>query len=223
MSLKPNEEQELRAQIQAATERLFSTADIEDRIAKALLADGTFHENISSSDLEVILRNIVFVMFSSQKVAGREIDILHNIPILNVEINDDQANIDFVVHIHKPVIVFLEFEYALENQEDDDSNSLCLKEGTLRIKESTRRFDVKAKAAMKAMNVPKIAKQEMSDLNYVIRKTLPDQLLKKGVSGEIEEINLHLNNNSLSVELRGDFVEYLDPNPLIEESHELID
>ncbi len=214
MNLKSTEEQELRSQIQAATEQLFSTADIEERIAKALLADGSFHENISAGDLEVILRNIVYVMFSRQKVAGREIGIIHNIPILNVEIDEGQANIDFVVHIHKPVIVFLEFEYALVNQSDEGNQSLCLKEGSLRIKESTRRFDVKAKAAMKAMNVPKIARQEMSDLNRVILKTLPDQLVKKGVSGDIDEINLNLNKNSLSIELKGNFVEYSDQDSL---------
>jgi hypothetical protein len=205
MTLRPTEEQELQAQIEAAAERLFSTADIEARIAAALLAEGEFQENISSADLQVILRNIVYVMFSSQRVAGRDIDILHNVPIINVEIDQGQANVEFVVHIHKPIIVFIEFQYALINQADGDCENLCLKKGSLRITERTRRFDVKAKAAMTAMNVPKIARQEMSDLTNVIRHTLPDQLRKKGVAGEISDINLYLNDQTLFVHLKGDF------------------
>ena len=135
MTLRPIEEQELQAQIEETTERLFSTADIEARIADALLAHGEFRENISAADLEVILRNIVYVMFSHQKVAGRDIDILHNVPIMNIEIDDGEAKVDFVVHIHKPIIVFLEFKYVLINQDEDGCESLCLKEGSLRIKE----------------------------------------------------------------------------------------
>ena len=137
--------------------------------------------------------------------AGRDIDILHNVPIMHVEINKEQAHVEFVVHIHKPIIVFIEFNYTLVNHEDEDDKRLCLKEGSLRIKEKTRRFDVKAKAAMTAMNVPKIARQEMSDLTEVICRTLPDQLQKKGVRGELEAIELSLNAHSLCVYLTGDF------------------
>ena len=211
MTLRPTDEQELQTQIEASTEGLFSTTDIEERIARALLTEGEFHENISPTDLEVILRNIVYVMFAHQKVAGRDIDILHNIPIINVEIEDGQANVDFVVHIHKPIIVFLEFKYVLINQEGLGTGSLCLKDGSLRINERTRRFDVKAKAALTAMNVPKIAQQEMSDLKSVIKRTLPNQLRKKGVTGEISDIRLSLNEHSLRVRLTGDFLPLVDP------------
>lgn len=206
MTLKPTEEQELKAQIQETTERLFSTTDIEERIARALVVEGEFYENITATDLEVILRNIVYVMFARQKVAGRDIDLLHNVPIMNIEIENGQANVDFVVHIHKPVIVFLEFNYALVNDYKDGLESLCLKDGSLRIKERTRRFDVKAKAAMTAMNVPKIARQEMADLNQVIRQTLPEQLRKKGIDGEIQDIKLTLNERTLRVRLTGEFL-----------------
>ena len=63
----------------------------------------------------------------------------------------------------------------------------------------------KAKAAMTAMNVPKIARQEMSDLTEVIRRTLPDQLGNKGVAGQLDTIKLSLNEHTLCVYLKGDF------------------
>jgi hypothetical protein len=205
MTVYPSEDHELQAQIESATSHVYSTGDIEGRIAQALLVKGEFYENIDTADLEIIMRNIVYVMFSRQRVAGKDIDILHNVPIINAEINEEQAHIDFVVHIHKPIIVFIEFNYTLINHPDDEEKRLCLKEGSLRIKEKTRRFDVKAKAALKAMNIRKIAHQEMSDLTEVIRRTLPSQLKRKGVAGRLETIKLSLNKNSLCVYLLGDF------------------
>jgi hypothetical protein len=205
MTTHLSEDRELQAQIEEAAARVYSTDDVEERIARALVTRGEFCEDISSADLEVILRNIVYVMFARQKVAGREIGILHNVPIMQVEINNEEAHVEFVVHIHKPIIVFIEFKYTLVNHEDEDNKCLCLKEGSLRVKEKTRRFDVKAKAALTAMNVPKIARQEMSDLTNVICRTLPDQLRHKGVTGQLETIKLSLNDHSLCVSLTGDF------------------
>jgi hypothetical protein len=205
MTTHLSEDRELQAQIEEAAARVYSTDDVEERIARALVTRGEFCEDISSADLEVILRNIVYVMFARQKVAGREIGILHNVPIMQVEINNEEAHVEFVVHIHKPIIVFIEFKYTLVNHEDEDNKCLCLKEDSLRVKEKTRRFDVKAKAALTAMNVPKIARQEMSDLTNVICRTLPDQLRHKGVTGQLETIKLSLNDHSLCVSLTGDF------------------
>jgi hypothetical protein len=205
MTVHPSEDRELQAQIESTVTSVYSTAGIEERIAQALLAKGEFYENIEATDLEIILRNIVYVMFSRQTMAGRDIDILHNVPIMHVEISEEQAHVDFVVHIHKPIIVFIEFEYTLVNHPDDEEKRLCLKEGSLRIKEKTRRFDVKAKAGMTAMNVPKIARQEMSDLTEVIRRTLPAQLKRKGVTGELKNIKLSLNDRTLCVYLMGEF------------------
>ena len=205
MTVHPSEDRELQAQIEDTTASVYSTEDIEERIAQALLTQGEFYENIAAGDLEVILRNIVYVMFSRQKVAGREIDILHNVPIMHVEIVNEEAHVDFIVHIHKPVIVFIEFEYTLINHPDEDVKRLCLKEKSLRIKEKTRRFDVKAKAGLTAMNIPKIARQEMSDMTEVIRRTLPAQLKHNGVTGELDNIRLSLNEHSLCIFLQGEF------------------
>ena len=205
MTVHPSEDRELQAQIEDTTASVYSTEDIEERIAQALLTQGEFYENIEAADLEVILRNIVYVMFSRQKVAGRDIDILHNVPIMHVEIVNEEAHVDFIVHIHKPVIVFIEFEYTLINHPDEDVKRLCLKEKSLRIKEKTRRFDVKAKAGLTAMNIPKIARQEMSDMTEVIRRTLPAQLKHNGVTGELDNIRLSLNERSLCIFLQGEF------------------
>ena len=205
MTVHPSEDRELQAQIEDTTASVYSTEGIEGRIAQALLAHGEFYENINAADLEVILRNIVYVMFARQTVAGRDIDILHNVPILNVEINEEEAHVDFVVHIHKPIIVFIEFEYTLINHPDEEDKRLCLKKKSLRIKEKTRRFDVKAKAGVTAMNIPKIAHQELSNITEVIRRTLPDQLKHKGVNGELDNIRLSLNEQTLCIYLKGDF------------------
>ena len=205
MSTDLSEDLELQAQIEDTTARVYSTGDVEERIARALLEQGEFYEHITASDLELILRNIVYFVFAHQKAAGRDINMLHNVPIMHIEIDQEQAHIEFVVHIHKPIIVFIEFKYTLLNHVDEDNKCLCLKEGSLRVKEKTRRFDVKAKAALTAMNVPKIARQEMSDLTQVIFKTLPDQLQHKGVRGDLDTVRLSLNEHSLCVYLAGEF------------------
>ncbi len=198
-------ERELQAQIKNTVKSVYSTSDIEGRIAQALLETGEFYENIDAADLEIIMRNIVYFMFARQSVAGRDIDILHNVPIMKIEIDGEHAHVEFVVHIHKPIVVFIEFKYTLVNHPDDKEKRLCLKEDSLKITEKTRRFDVKAKAALTAMNVPKIARQEMTDLTEVICRTLPGQLKKKGVTGKLENIRLSLNDHTLCVYLMGDF------------------
>jgi hypothetical protein len=210
MTAHPSEERELQAQIESTTARVFSTDDIEERIAQSLLYKGEFYEDIKAADLAVILRNIVYVMFAQQKVAGRDIDLLHNVPIMNVKIENECAFVDFVVHIHKPIVVFIEFKYTLLNHPDEDEKNLCLDQESLRIKEKTRRFDVKAKAALTALNVPKLARQEMSNMTEVIQSTLPEQLAKKGVTGQLETIRLSLNHDTLCVYLKGDFAPLTD-------------
>ena len=205
MTAHPSEDHELQAQIEDAAANVYSAEDIEGRIAQALLAQGEFYENIDVADLEIILRNIVYVMFSRQTMAGRDLDILHNVPVMRAQISEEKAHVEFFVHIHKPIIVFIVFEYTLINCPDENEKRLRLKEGSLRIKEKTRRFDVKAKAGLTAMNVPKIARQQMSDMTEVIRRTLPAQLKRKGVTGKLSKIRLSLNDHTLCVYLLGEF------------------
>lgn len=206
MAGRTEQEQALRSQIEHAAAQFYSTDDIEGRIAHSLLQSGEFDDDITAKELEIILRNIVYVMFAKQKLAGRDLGLLHNVPIMNVKIDGGQAFVDFVVHVHKPVIVFIEFKYIMINNEDPEEQRLCIKEGSLDVKEKTRRFDVKAKAALTAMNIQRIARSELSDLTAVIRHTLPEQLQKKEVQGELSYIALHLNDKSLRVHLQGDFI-----------------
>ncbi len=205
MRTTQSNEENLRTQIETASKRLFSTEEIELRIAASLVEHGEFHENITAAELEVILRNVVYVMFSHQKVAGFDVDILHNVPIMHVKIKKHHAFVEFIVHIHKPVVVFLEFKYMLINDSANPHSRICLKDDSLKVEEKTRRFDIKAKAALAAMNVERIARSEMSDLAEVIRKTLPMQLLKFGANGELNDIQLWLNEKSLRVSLQGEF------------------
>ena len=199
------DDQQLRLQIETTAEQLFSTDDIESRIATALVEHGEFHEDITAAELEVILHNIVYVMFAQQTFAGVGVGILHNVVSLNVTFKDQEAFVEFVVHIHKPIIVFLEFKYTLINDEGSKLPCITLKKGSLQVIEKIRRFDIKAKAALTAMNVPRIAQNEMSDLTEVIKRTLPAQLNQKNVTGEINNIELTLNKDNLRVRLIGEF------------------
>jgi hypothetical protein len=211
MNRAHDKEQDLRSQIESVTARRYPTDEIETHIADDLVTYGEFHKNISAPELEVILRNVVYVVFTQQKVVGIGVGILHNVPIMKVSLAEGQADIEFVVHIHKPIIAFLEFKYTLVNDVDATVNRITVKEGSLCVNEKTRRFDLKAKTALAAMNVPRIARQEMSDTASIIRRTLPAQLLEKGVTGELKEIVLSLNSESLSVYLQGDFARHPEP------------
>ena len=160
MKVTPDDEQNLRSQIESVTSRRYSTDEIESHIADALVEQGEFHKNITAAELEIILRNVVYVMFAQQKVAGIDVGILHNVPIMKVKLAEGQADVEFVVHVHKPIVAFLEFKYSLINDDDTAVKRIMVKNGSLRVNEKTRRFDLKAKTALAAMNVPRIARQE---------------------------------------------------------------
>ena len=206
MSRPGSQEEQIRAQIEQINARQFSTDDIETRIARALVRRGKFHDDITAAELEVILRNVVYVMFAQQRVAGVDVGLLHNVPVMNVTIRDGEADVEFVVHVHKPIVAFIEFKYTLINDpEAPDAGWLRVKEGSLEIEERTRRFDIKAKAALAATGIERVARQELGEPAQIILKTLPDRLWDKGVTGELAEIALSLNSDSLRVFLRGEF------------------
>lgn len=206
MSSRSPQDEQIRTQIELINARHFSTDDIETRIARALVKRGKFHDDITAKELEVILRNVVYVMFAQQRVVGMDLGLLHNVPVMNVTIDHGKADVEFVVHIHKPIVAFIEFKYTLINDPAaPNQDRLCVKDGTLEIDERTRRFDVKAKAALAATSIERTARQELADPAQIIFKTLPDRLWEKGVTGELAEIALSLNSDSLRVFLRGDF------------------
>jgi hypothetical protein len=79
-----------------------------------------------------------------------------------------------------------------------------LKRGSLSIRKNTRRFDLKARAALSAIDLESIARNELTDLSVILRRTLSDQMNGYGISGEISEIRLSIIDCVLEVYLEGD-------------------
>jgi hypothetical protein len=102
-------------------------------------------------------------------------------------------------------VAAIQFSYSLINDPVSIHNKLVVKKGTLNIVEKTRRFDLKAKAALTAINVEHLARQELSDLSGIIFKTLPPQLRHHGVEGTLSDIELILTDTNLEVCLEGEF------------------
>jgi predicted DNA-binding transcriptional regulator len=182
-----------------------SPETIEQRIAASLRDFGRFHEPIKAEELAVILESVVSTLFSEQKVVGVNVGITHSITGMEVYINNAEANVCFLVRIHKPIVAAIKFSYSLINDPVSIRNKLVVKKGTLQVVEITRRFDLKAKAALAAIDVDYLARQELSDLGGIILKTLPPQLESHGVEGIISEIGLALTDTGLDVYLEGEF------------------
>jgi hypothetical protein len=144
-------------------------------------------------------------MFARQKFVGLGVTIVHNIPTMKVRIQNGQAKISYVVHIHKPIVAFLEFDYLLVNDSTGGDRKIHVKQDSLTIKERTRRFDLKAKTALVAANVQGIARKELADLTGVIVKTIPPQLKSHGIQGHLNNVELTLHDQCLIVNLEGDF------------------
>lgn len=201
---QPTDEQ-LRSQIEAARAEHFSTTQIEYRIAQALVMQGHFSDQIHADDLATIMRNVVYTIFADYKVGGHEVGLLHNVPTFKVHINNSQADLGCIVHIHKPIVAFLKFRYTLVNDPVSVNPNLRVKRGTLFISEHTRRFDIKAKAALAAINVKNLALKELANPAAVIIATLPTQLKRFGVRGNLKTVELNLKDHYLEVCLEGEF------------------
>jgi hypothetical protein len=80
-----------------------------------------------------------------------------------------------------------------------------MKRGSFIYRERTRRFDLKAKAALAALNIKQLARKELRDLGQVITKTLPVQMEQYGASGDLSHVELHLDGEKLNIWLQGDF------------------
>lgn len=198
-------DEQLRGQIEAARAKHFSTTQIEDKIARTLLMHGFFKDKIDGDELATIMRNVVYTIFAEHKVGGREVSLLHNVPTVKVHINNSQAAISFIVHIHKPIVAFIKFQYILVNDPVSVYPNLRVKRGSLTIYEHTRRFDIKAKAALAAINVKNLALKELADPAAVIIDTLPKQLERFGARGILKIVELTLKDHHLEVCLEGEF------------------
>lgn len=202
--IEPTDEQ-LRAQIEAVAAQQYPSGHIEQRIANELANSGRFDSRLSSEELSAVLRKLVYVMFSRHTFAGQGINLVHNVATMKVCIDGSQADVGFIVHIHKPIAAFLKFRYALINDPVSVSPRLVLKRNSLVITEHTRRFDIKAKAALAAINVESIARKELSDPVRIIQATLPMRLEKQGLAGQLTCIEMVLADDHLELCLEGSF------------------
>jgi hypothetical protein len=182
-----------------------SPETIEQRIAASLRDSGRFHEPIKAEELATIMEGVVGTLFAEQKIGGVDVNITQTITGMEVYIGNREANICFLVRIHKPIVAAIKFSYVLINDPVSIRDKLVVKKGTLEIEEKTRRFDLKAKAALAAINVEHITRHELSDLSGIIIKTLPPQLRFHGVEGAITDIGLVLTDTDLEVCLEGNF------------------
>ncbi len=197
--------EQLRAQIEAAANQEYSFEAVELKIAAALLEQGIFSGHLDEQELTSVIRNVVYNRFANQRIGGRDIDLVHNIPAIDVTVSGEEVNVSFLVHIHKPIVAFLRFRYVLTNDPFSDPNRIQLKRGSLSIRKDTRRFDLKARAALAAFDIESIARDELTDLAVILRTTLSDQMNGYGISGDISEIRLVIGDNCLEVYLEGDY------------------
>jgi len=165
---------------------------------------------MNAKELALILRNLIYVIFSQQQFGGRDVKLVHNVPSMKITIKNHQADVSFLVHIHKPIIAFLTFSYSLLNDPVSAGRNLRIKHGTLKTSQDTRRFDLKAKAALAAIDIDGLAQRELSDPAAIILSTLPRQLRKRGARGEVKSIELFLHEKTLEVCLEGEFESALD-------------
>ncbi len=177
-------------------------APIEQQIADALNEHGIFEAELNAEELAVIMRKLLYMLVAEQKVVGVEVPIVHNVSKMDISIDDSEAEIACEVHIHSPLVGFIQFCYTLENADDDeDAGRLQLKDNALTVKEITRPMDMAAKLALRIMNVRAIALHELSDLGALIRRTLPEQLQEHGFEGQIDGVQMTLRDDMLAVRL----------------------
>ena len=201
--IRPTDEQ-LRAQIEAVSAEQFPSDEIDARIANALISDGRFESRLNGEELSIVLRKLVYTMFSKHTLVGQGVNLVHNVTTMRVAMSRSEAEVGFIVHVHKPIVAFLKFKYCLVNDPVSVNRRLRLKRNSLVVREHTRRFDIKAKAALAAINIEKIARQELSNPSRIIRATLPEQLEKQGL-GRFTRIDMALNDHHLELCLEGDF------------------
>ena len=117
----------VRQQIELTTARYYSTLPVEQRIAAALTQYGEFDEILTVEEFELVLRGIIYWSFAQQTFAGVNVGMVHNVVTMDIEIENFEAHIRCVVHIHKPIIAFIEFDYTLENDPIPCASASALK------------------------------------------------------------------------------------------------
>ena len=207
MPLKKPTKEQLRHQFEADISRQYPVEPIEREIATSLLEQGRFEGHVEGEQLAAIFRHLVYAVFASQQFAGHDVSIAHKVASMKVDIKGDEALVQFSVHILRPIVAFLGFAYTLVNDPVSVGQKLRVKRGTLLIRKRTRRFDIKAKTALAAINVERLAKKELANVNNVISTTLPLQLERHGLEGRIDNVELTLGEGLMHVCLEGEFRE----------------
>ncbi|MBZ0289892.1 MAG: hypothetical protein K8I30_19875 [Anaerolineae bacterium] len=162
---------------------------IEEQIAVSLSKRSTFKANLTETELAPILSKVLYTLVMEQKVGGLDVPIVHNVSAMNVHIAGQEASVDCEVHVHSPIKAFIHFQYVLQNHPNEPGR-LQLKNGYMGVKETTRPFDLAALAALRVLNVKKVALHELSDPNRLIQRTLPPQLALHGFPGKLCEVQL---------------------------------
>jgi hypothetical protein len=180
-------------------------APFEEKIAHTLKEKGEFAGHLNAEQLSIILRKVLFTLVGEQKVAGFDVPITHNVSAMQVTIARREAAVFAEVHVHSPIVAFIQFRYTLENDRRCPGKKLHLKRGQVEVKEVTRPFDLGARAALAILGVKQIALRELSDPNAVIRRTLPQQLARLGFQESLAEVELELlADDTMRVRLRVD-------------------
>jgi hypothetical protein len=204
VSKKSEVADQLRAQIEGAASQQYPLDAIELKIAASLLEDGHFKGHLNEQELTNVIRNVVYARFANQRIGGRDISLVHNVASIRVQLSNEEVHVSFLVHIHSPIIAFLRFRYVLVDDDLPGCKKITMKRGSLSIRKDTRRFDIKAKAALATIDVEAIARDELADLAGILKGALLDQMKCVGISGEISEIELNVGEDCLDVYLEGD-------------------
>jgi len=205
VSKKTEVADQLRTQIEAAASQQYPIEAVELMITASLLEQGRFRGHLNEQELTNVIRNVVYSRFSNQRIKGRDVTLVHNIASIRVQLSDEEVHVSFLVHIHSPIIAFLRFRYVLVDDITAGCKKVTLKRGSLSIRKDTRRFDIKAKAALAAIDIEAITRDELTDLGGILKGSLLDQMKCIGITGEISMIELSLGEGCLDVYLEGDF------------------
>ncbi len=184
-----NREQFLRRRISESFAA--SSERIDREVAEAFLAANRYESHFTSEDLTVVFANIFYTLVELQRFAGLSVPVTHNVAQMQVTIRHPHLSARSILHIHHPIQAFIELSYKLTNV-PDRPGALALVRDSVRVKQTTRRFDLVAKAMLSAMDVAGLIESELNDPAQVIRKTLAHRLKTYGFAGEIRQVELEI-------------------------------
>ncbi len=168
-----------------------SSERIDRQVAQSLLTTQRYEAHFTSEDLSVVFANILHTLVELQKFAGLSVPMTHNVAEMKVTIRHPRLAARTILHIHNPIQAFITISYELVNS-PEEPGTLALVEGSVRVKHTTKRFDLVARAALSAMDVAGLIEAELNDPAQVIRKTLAYRLKTYGFRGEIQQVKLEI-------------------------------